>query len=203
LLGNEATGNRPWLGNIFLVALYNEALSAGKIERPHTAVLARTGSSAPVASNGLVALYTFTERSGTTVADSSPRPPVSLTIPTVVENVRPFLSRHSQLLSRPLRRPAIFDAVINLLLFVPFGLLACIVLEARGSKPIKAITIAIAATAAFSVGVESVQYLSVSRSSELQDVVLNILSSGIGAALYWVQPHRRQAAAGPRDGRPR
>lgn len=33
LMGNEATGDRPWLGRIFLVAIYDRALSAPEAEK--------------------------------------------------------------------------------------------------------------------------------------------------------------------------
>jgi VanZ family protein len=158
----------------------------GAIERAHANALRAIGPSAPTATDGLVALYVFTERSGGTVADSSPRPPVPLTIPTRVGNIRPFLSRDSQLLSWPHTPYAIFDAVINLVIFVPVGLLGCIVLDARGWEFVKALMTTIAATAALSLIAESTQYFLGSRSSELQDLVLNVVSGGLGAAMYWV-----------------
>jgi VanZ family protein len=190
LLGNEASADRPWLGTIDLVALYNRPLAAEEIERAAAAASFVTPR-LPIAADGLVALYTFTERSGTTVADSSPRPPVPLAIPSVVENVRPFLSHENLLPSWPLSRYAIIDTVVNLLLFVPFGFLVCVVLERRGWTPVAAVVVTIVAAAVLSLAVEAFQYCLVTRSSELRDVVLNALSGGFGTAVYRVQRPRR------------
>lgn len=37
IIGNEATGDRPWLGEIYLLAIYNRALTAGEIARNYDA----------------------------------------------------------------------------------------------------------------------------------------------------------------------
>jgi VanZ family protein len=190
LLGNEVAGNRPWLGTIFLVALYNQALASKDIERAHEAGLATAASLTPTATEGLVALYRLTERAGTTIADSSNRPPVRLTIPITVEARRAFLSAESRLFSWPPTPYAILDGVLNLTMFVPLGLLSCTLLEARGWKPLTASIIVIATTAALSLGVESAQYFLMSRASERQDVILNVISAGIGAMVYWAARRR-------------
>lgn len=195
LLGNEVTGKLPWLGIIARVALYNVPLSAETIERLHAAVLRKNERSAPAVTGGLVALYRFTERSGTTIADSSPRPSILLTIPKRVEKARAFLARDSQLLpSWPLSRYLLLDGVVNLLIFVPFGLLGCIVLAARGWTLPQAIGTTIATTASLSFAAESIQYFLVSRSSELNDLILNVVSGSLGGALYWVTRRLRETA---------
>jgi glycopeptide antibiotics resistance protein len=52
----------------------------------------------------------------------------------------------------------------------------------------------IAATAALSLIAESTRYFVGSRSSELQDLVLNVVSGGFGAAMYWVVRRPSEAA---------
>jgi hypothetical protein len=32
-IGNELTNNRPWLGEVFLIAIYNRALSANEVQQ--------------------------------------------------------------------------------------------------------------------------------------------------------------------------
>jgi hypothetical protein len=32
-IGNELTNNRPWLGEVFLIAIYNRALSATEVQQ--------------------------------------------------------------------------------------------------------------------------------------------------------------------------
>jgi hypothetical protein len=69
-IGNEATGDKPWLGKIFLAALYNRALLADEITRHFQAGFSslEKGSSEQVAP---VALYTFNEDTGHTIHDMS------------------------------------------------------------------------------------------------------------------------------------
>ncbi|MFO7891797.1 MAG: VanZ family protein [bacterium] len=68
ILGNEATLNRPWKGEIFTVALYNKRLSADKADElfkrgcKDTSLLAREES-------GLILLYDFREGSGKIIHD--------------------------------------------------------------------------------------------------------------------------------------
>jgi hypothetical protein len=77
-LGNEATLDRPWLGKIYLVALYSRALRPDDVKRHFYQGL----SSAPSKfAQDLVALYTFSENSGDIVHDiSGLGPPLDLTI---------------------------------------------------------------------------------------------------------------------------
>lgn len=67
-LGNEASLGRPWLGEIYLVALYDRALNRGEVWSNFTA-----GPFNPAAhkriGEGVIALYDFTEGSGDLVHD--------------------------------------------------------------------------------------------------------------------------------------
>ena len=128
------------------------------IEHAYAAARRRNEPPKPVATGGLVALYRFTERSGSTIADSSPRPPILLTIPKRVERVRAFLSHDSQLLSWPSSPYGLIDGVVNLLIFVPFGLLGCIVSAARSWTLQHAIGTTVATAALLSFVAESIQY---------------------------------------------
>ena len=193
-IGNEATAQRPWRGAISHVAVYNRALSAEDLAHSRERAGGVSGSS-PSRRHGLVALYSFTERSGRIVGNSVPTG-VSLTMPEVLEQRRPFLRRDLALATRPLRGYVLLDVVVNSLMFAPFALLACLVLNARRWPPTGALIAAIAATAVFSLGVESAQYFMVTRSSELQDLMLNVLSGAIGGVAYLVG-RRRSGQSSP------
>jgi glycopeptide antibiotics resistance protein len=66
-IGNEATLDRPWVGEVYVVALYNRALSANEIRDNFL-----EGSAAKTRSlEGLVSLYTFSEGQGPVVYDRS------------------------------------------------------------------------------------------------------------------------------------
>ena len=86
LIGNEATLDRPWLGKVFFVALYDRALPPQEIESqfragPHSELKVHVPS-APIA------LYLFQERTGGQVQDHAPvAPPLDLKISTLGEAI--------------------------------------------------------------------------------------------------------------------
>jgi hypothetical protein len=69
-IANEATLDRPWLGRIYLVAVYNRALSEMEIAN-HVRSGFSTNAPDKRAKSGLVALYTFAEGDGEIVHDVS------------------------------------------------------------------------------------------------------------------------------------
>ncbi|GJL50480.1 MAG: hypothetical protein NPIRA01_17070 [Nitrospirales bacterium] len=79
-LGNEASGDRPWLGKLYFVALYDNVLTAKEVQRHfHSGPFQRPSQKGN--RNGPVALYSFTEGRGTTVQDRSGfEPPLDLSI---------------------------------------------------------------------------------------------------------------------------
>ena len=86
-LANEVSGDRPWLGDLFLVAIYDRALSPTDVQRNFDAgvqgrtsrQVAKSKSSDPTAtsspsqrvSDGLSVLYTFEAGHGDTIKDRS------------------------------------------------------------------------------------------------------------------------------------
>jgi glycopeptide antibiotics resistance protein len=69
-IGNEATLDKPWLGEIYLVALYSRALSADEVANNFRRDFA-SAESQRRGSEGLIALYTFREKGGDIVHDVS------------------------------------------------------------------------------------------------------------------------------------
>lgn len=88
-LANELTGDRPWFGELHLVAIYSRALDAKEVGKNFAAgsrpgspatVLAKASSS-PRVGGGLSALYTFDAGGGDIVRDhSGAGPPLDLKI---------------------------------------------------------------------------------------------------------------------------
>ena len=70
LLGNEATLDRPWLGKMFLVAVYDRTLNPNEILINFRAGASHKSGSGRV-EKSLVALYEFRESSGNVVYDHS------------------------------------------------------------------------------------------------------------------------------------
>lgn len=108
-LGNEATLNRPWLGQIYFVALYARALSESEIRSRYL-----QGPRDSFLPGGVVSLYTFSEGEGNIVHDSAGiEPALDLTLEPAgrvrwlesgngVELVRPAILRSR----KPARRLA-------------------------------------------------------------------------------------------------
>jgi VanZ family protein len=69
-IANEATLDRPWLGRIYFVAVYNRALSPAEIDNNFRSGFSASGTGNR-AKGGLVALYTFAEGRGEIVHDVS------------------------------------------------------------------------------------------------------------------------------------
>ncbi|MFL5800967.1 MAG: LamG-like jellyroll fold domain-containing protein [Roseiflexaceae bacterium] len=67
-LANELAGDHPWLGEFQLIAVYNRALSPAEVRQ--NLVAGSSGDAARLA-DGVQALYSFEEGSGTTVHDVS------------------------------------------------------------------------------------------------------------------------------------
>jgi Concanavalin A-like lectin/glucanases superfamily len=69
-IGNETTMNRPWLGKIYLAALYRRALSREEVVNNFTAGFAAVPLTGRTQKD-LIALYEFAERGGNIVHDTA------------------------------------------------------------------------------------------------------------------------------------
>ena len=79
----------------------------------------------------------------------------------------------------------LFDIVVNLLLFVPFGFGLAVLGECMGVRPKTAIALTLVLGAALSLGVEVLQCWLPDRDPSLIDVAANSASSALGAALHF------------------
>ena len=96
-IGNEATLDRPWVGEVHVVALYSRALSADEIRDNFL-----EGSTAKTRfPQGLVSLYTFSERQGSVVYDRSGVEPQLNLIIAPEGNVRWHHSRDGIAIIKP------------------------------------------------------------------------------------------------------
>lgn len=180
LLGNEATGNRPWLGRLFVLAVYDRPLSQSEILRHYDA-----GPSARVdRAVGLTALYTFETGQGRRVVDRSggARPidleivgsrEISGRVPLIPPGDGPGLDWRAAL-----------DVVANILIFIPLGGLLAI--SVRGGRALgwRAVLGVAAVAACLSLVIELAQYFSWFRTSSWIDVVSNTVGGVLGAATF-------------------
>ncbi len=178
LLGNEATGNRPWLGKLFLFAIYNRALSEKEIWKNYSAGdvfdLAISPSEARVA-DGLVALYLFDERQGEWVLDrSGSGQPINLMIPAKLE------IKKQVFLARPSKNVEQTDVILNIILFIPLGFLFHVGLRNRYGSSLKVAVFALILGTLFSLSIESLQYWELTRYSQMSDVFSNMFGAALG-----------------------
>jgi hypothetical protein len=177
-LGNELTGNRPWSGRIYHVAIYRRALSAMEIEMERS-----LGSSLPIG-KGCVALFAFDEKSGNVIHDRSGEPDsLELAIPEHLEiSNEPFLHPPYRYVDfAAVELGELTEIVANMALFIPFGFL-CV--YASRSRATVSAAIAIVLMGVFlSLGAEVVQYFIRGRESSLGDVLHNGIGAAIGVAL--------------------
>jgi VanZ family protein len=183
VLGNESTGNRPWKGRLFLVAIYNRGLSAEEITANYRAGRHfgdAAAASGPRVSDGLVALYFFEEIQGRKIFDrSGMQPPLDLEILSGQEMTGKSFLRPSRSNSSPPWRE-MKDTLGNVILFVPFGFLLHAFLSARYGQSVKTTVLTLMVGVLFSVIIESFQYFIVSRDSSLIDVTNNAIGTALG-----------------------
>jgi hypothetical protein len=184
ILGNENTGNRPWNGQLFLVAIYNRTLSGDEVVQNYH--VGRSFLSTSVADekrvrDGLIALYLFNQKDGFLVRDQSGSMLApDLYIPKDLkifkkETYKAFLGSHFTLGVADIFK----DIVLNTLAFILFGFLLHRTVRKRFPFSLKIAAIVLLIGFLFSLTIESLQYFLESRGSEMIDVI----SGTIGVAL--------------------
>ncbi|HEX9757381.1 MAG TPA: LamG-like jellyroll fold domain-containing protein [Nitrospiria bacterium] len=183
LIGNEGTGNRPWVGKIFLVALYNRALSEQEVVQNYRAESLKgipgNGPSGRVM-DGITTLYLFDQRKGEVIMDKSGVKPFIqtqiLTGPEITNQV--FLMHPFQNFNLSWKQ--LTDILINIVLFIPLGYLAyAATVFANNDSGIKMVSVLILGVF-FSLCMEYLQYYSLVRISSLMDVINNGIGTFLG-----------------------
>jgi hypothetical protein len=186
VLGNEATGDRPWLGKIAYVAIYDQSLDAREVREHYLDVKNWIAGAGELTTPGKtpVVQYRLDEKQGTRVTDSgSLSAPLTLEIPEKIETEkRPFLT----LPHKPLVKwdsYAGYEMILNVFLFIPFAFLLHALLATRIGRRWKTIVAVIVAGGMTTLSVEILQHFSSSRSSSLTDVGTNLLGVLLGVLL--------------------
>jgi hypothetical protein len=177
-LGNEVTGNRPWHGKLFLVAIYNRALSEEEVWKNYMAGRTPVRSDDRVAT-GSVALYLFDQVNGDRVLDQSGRiPPANL---QVLETLPQIINR--AFFASPAQGFDLRDVILNTILFIPFGFLLHAALSIRFGSSLTTGGIVFMVGTVFTVGIESLQYFSLTRFSSMADVISNMAGTALGIVI--------------------
>lgn len=196
VIGNNISGNRPWKGKIFYVAVYDRVLTEQEVRNNYLSefqskvstrplVFLRKGNTkdADIKKGGPVVRYLFNEGNGNVIHDSgSGLNPVNLTMPEYIRPMdKPFLDFSSNYLQN---NSQYSDLIINILIFIPLGILIHGMLRTRYGLTLKISFVTLLFGTLFSLSIESLQYLSITRSSSLVDVSTNMTGIAIGIVLH-------------------
>jgi VanZ family protein len=196
VLGNEATGNRPWLGKLFLVAIYNRALSEQEIWKNYAAGRFFDPAVSPSdqrVRDGLLTLYLFSEGKGNRVLERSGKlSSLDLKIPPrvpVIITDREFLSSpYREFFSRSIKSHRVIEIIGNIIIFIPFGLLLHAALRERYQLSLKIAAFVLILGALFTLSIESLQYFTETRHSSMTDVISNLIGTALGITIDVLRP---------------
>jgi VanZ family protein len=181
--GNEATGDRPWLGEIFFAAIYDRPLSGAEIQEKYAAnLVARSGSANANAefSQGLVACYLFEKVTGRTINDTSgANPSWDLHLPRMVKNFdKSYLNGRGR--AMPYEIMDLFHDLAHVLAFFPAGFIIHLAMRQRFGGGWRTSAIVFIVLTGFAFVLESFQYITLSRHSEVVDFAGHNLGAALG-----------------------
>lgn len=184
LLGNSPTGGDYWTGNLLSLAIYDRVLTGEEVFK-HFHGSKKSGEEGPVS------FYLFDERSGTLAHDRVGGH--HLVIPARFEILQ------KTILVPPwedfsFNRSYLTDILTNVLGFIPFGFFLSAYLWIKKPRSIfRLLLMSIITAGCISLSIELIQVYLPTRSSQLADVMMNILGTAIGVALFFKSPVNRWA----------
>jgi len=185
VVGNSAQGNAGWSGEVRALALFDRVLPELEV-RAHDERIRAEGPRALSSEAGLRALYVFDTPSGSRVPNLVSED-AALRIPGQFEALRwdvlTFPPEVSPLRSARFRR----DILLNLLGFVPLGVLLMQVPLWRTRTPALRVLAACAVGGLLSLAIELGQAMLPTRYSSALDLMLNVAGTALGAVAvtYW------------------
>jgi len=180
LLGNSPTGGEYWTGNLLSLAIYDRVLTGEEVSQhfpQHIHRPKRSGGDEPVS------LYLFDEHSGTlahdSVGDHHLLIPLSFKVLKKTILVPPWEDFR-------FTRSYLMDVLTNILGFIPFGFFLSAYLWLRKPRSIfRLLLTTIIIAGCLSLSIELIQVYLPTRSSQLTDVITNILGTAVGVGLFF------------------
>ena len=187
VIGNEVTGDRPWKGKIYYVAIFDRSLTEKEIHQNYLSGLPskiknHSAKNPDFKAKGPVTRYLFDEEKADVIHDSGTSlTPVNLFMPKFIRNkIKPFLG----ISIGSIQSKSVFlDIIINIMIFIPLGIITHGMLRTRFGLTLKISMVALLAGTLFTVGVESMQHFSMTRHSSLIDVCTNMTGIIIGIVI--------------------
>ncbi|VAX34669.1 hypothetical protein MNBD_NITROSPIRAE03-1641 [hydrothermal vent metagenome] len=188
VLGNSLSGKSPWRGNILGLAIYSRPLTADEVYRNYQA-WTQGATQTLLKNKGIVSLYMFDEKTGSTVLNRAGKGH-NLVIPATFRVLRktvlvPIWKDFSP------NRSYFTDIAINISGFIPFGfILSFLLYTVKKTSASKMYLTAILSGGAISLTIELLQVYLPTRSSQMSDLIFNILGTILGVALFRFIVHK-------------
>jgi hypothetical protein len=181
LLGDSPEGKAAWRGRLQGLALIGRALEPAEVAARQAAWTARD-TRVLAEQDGLRALYLFDEGRGRRALDRSPARH-ALEIPEDYAVPHKIVLEWHRDPKVMLSAAYLEDSVLNLLGFMPLGLLVCLYLRGGGAGGLTAWFLAVLAGGLLSAVIEVGQIWLPTRVSSATDLLLNTVGTAIGAAV--------------------
>ncbi len=182
LVGNSVYGKNSWRGDVYGLALYRHRLTSRQAAL-HFNRWSKDQTFSFAKDDNPFALYLFDEMGGTRALDHSGGNR-NLEIPSKMQVLK------KKILARPwhnfnFNRDFIIDTIINLIGFIPFAfILSATLIRVGGAFEKHAVLMTVAFCFFVSLSLEILQAWMPSRSSSMQDLVLNTLGGWMGALTH-------------------
>jgi VanZ family protein len=181
ILANSPTGESYWIGNLFGLAIYNRELNEEKVFQHFQSWMDRKDDILS-SEEGLVVLYLFNERSGEKIHDLINHHPLLMPLRFQVLQKRILIPPWKDF---QFNRSYFMDILTNILGFIPLGLFFSAYFWKKKITTIyRLLLISILFGGFLSLTIELIQVYLPTRSSQLMDVITNIMGTAIGVALF-------------------
>jgi len=186
IIGNETTGDKQWIGEIFFAAIYDRVLSEKEIiDNFHSNTISRPVQeiTSPLDERGTVVRYLFNERKGFNVSDMAGNSrSVDLYIPKTLPKKEHILGLSKVEILMGIKK--VKDIIFNVILFMPLGFLIYFNLITRALGHSNTCLYTILIGLSMSIGFEYSQYFIQARTSSIVDVFSNVIGLWVGIVAY-------------------
>ena len=182
VIGNEASGNRPWLGEIYYAAIYDKALSSKEIQKKYETGLYEIedlNECTDISDSIPAVCYLFNEKNGNTVIDTGRSSyKINLHIPYNLYAIDAILNTWSlKYIQNEIYKRKV-DIAYHLFAFIPLGFLLHRLIKFR----FRTIFIILILGLPISLGFEILQFFT-SRESSIIEALANVFGLSFGIVI--------------------
>ena len=189
IIGNEASGNRPWIGRIYYAAIYKRPLNEKEIRQNFNSRYKKASSSIRplgIGDSGPIVSYLFGEKAGDMIYDKSGNSaPINLYMPEKLPCGREGIMMLS-LTDNFEDISSINNVLSNILGFFPLGFLFCAYLIASGNTVARTTFTVLAVASIISFGFEYLHYFLPKQHSSAVEVFLKASGTFLGMEAFFM-----------------